>query len=111
MGNGNKKNDNKQVPPAQAQQAQTGGDPIPQPLRHSLETEFGTDFSDVRIHTGQNAAQLTKMLNAEAYTIGQHIFLDPGKFQPNTNTGRTLLAYELSHVVQQRSGQTKKSDD
>ena len=111
MGNKNNESNNKQVSPTQAQQAQSGGQPIPQPLKHSLETEFGTDFSDIRIHTGQNAAQLTKMVNAEAFTIGQHIFFDSGKFQPHSNEGKRLLAHELTHVVQQRSGQTKKPND
>lgn len=111
MGNGNKANVNKQIPPAQAQKAKTGGSPIPQPLKHSLETQFGADFSDVRIHTGPNAAQVTKMIGAEAFTIGNHIFLEPGKFQPNTNSGKNLLAHELNHVVQQSKGKIKPSND
>lgn len=107
MGN-EKTTTNLPVPPAQAQQAQSGGKPIPQPLKHSLETEFGVNFSNVRIHTGKNAAQITKTLNAEAYTIGNHIFFDPGKFQPHSADGKRLLAHELTHVVQQGASQKPK---
>jgi hypothetical protein len=73
-----------------------GGEPIPPPLRHRMETQFGADFSGVRIHTGHNVAAL----GAVAYTTGSNIHLQPG-FQPYGPGGVELLAHELAHVVQQ----------
>lgn len=73
------------------------GSPVPAPLRHQFETQFGEDFSGVRIHTSHNSAAL----GAVAYTHGRDIHLQPG-FQPYTADGLRLLGHELAHVVQQR---------
>jgi hypothetical protein len=69
-----------------------------------METTFGHDFSSVRIHADPTAARLNNQLRARAFTIGQHIAFSDGAFQPGTRDGDTLLAHELAHTVQQRSG-------
>ena len=66
-----------------------------------MEQSFDTDFSAVRIHES-NAAQ---QINALAYTQGQHIHFQPGKYKPDSPKGQELLGHELTHVVQQQSGQ------
>src|SRR5262249_54845863 len=38
---------------------------------------------------------------SHAYTVGDHIAFGPGRYAPGTDSGRQLLANELSHVVQQ----------
>ncbi|HBB94872.1 MAG TPA: hypothetical protein DC054_05725 [Blastocatellia bacterium] len=78
----------------------SGGLPIPDNVRAKMETAFGADFSDVRVHIGQEAASL----GAIAYTWGSNIHFAPGQYSPNTIQGQKLLGHELWHVVQQRSG-------
>jgi hypothetical protein len=56
------------------------------------------------------------VINALAYTHGNHIAFGEGRYQPNTTAGKHLLAHELMHVVQQQSGlsptiQAKVIDD
>lgn len=76
--------------------------------RNFMESRFGYDFSQVRIHTNSNAVESTKTLNARAYTLGQDIVFGEGQYTPHTNQGRHLLAHELTHVVQQGKASTVK---
>ena len=78
-----------------------GGQAVPNPARSRLEQGFGYDFSAVRIHTDQTAAQSAAGLQARAYTTGSHIAFSTGQFAPHTSAGMRLLAHELAHVVQQ----------
>ena len=80
------------------------GMPLGAPVRADMETRFGADFSDVRVHTGDDAHASAKSVNAHAYTVGSNIVFQRGTFAPETPSGRTMLAHELTHVVQQRSG-------
>jgi hypothetical protein len=81
-----------------------GGAPLPPALRRDMEQRFGCDFGAVRIHDGPGAEAATKSLSAKAVTIGSHIAFDAGRFFPDTQDGRRLIAHELAHVVQQRRG-------
>jgi len=81
---------------------QSGGEPLPPPLKADMEGRFGTDFSSVRIHTDPQAAQLNDILHAHAFTAGEHIAFNQGRFQPDSGAGRFLLAHELAHVAQAR---------
>jgi hypothetical protein len=67
---------------------------------------FGFDFSRVRIHTDDTAAESAYSVNALAYTSGSNIAFAAGHYQPCMDTGRRLLAHELAHVVQQAGGST-----
>ena len=78
----------------------SGGLPLPDGVRAKMETAFGADFSDVRVHIGREASSL----GAIAYTWGSNIHFAPGQYNPNTIQGQKLLGHELWHVVQQRSG-------
>lgn len=73
-------------------------------IREEMETAFDEDFTDVRLHTGEEAARAAKALNAKAFTIGAEVFFDEGRYAPSTGSGRRLLAHELAHVVQQTRG-------
>ncbi|RLI51746.1 MAG: hypothetical protein DRO93_15800 [Candidatus Thorarchaeota archaeon] len=77
------------------------GQPLPKSIRAFFEPRFGYDFSYVRIHTDLEAAKLARALNAEAFTYGRDIYFGEGRYNPNTLTGKRLLAHELTHVVQQ----------
>jgi hypothetical protein len=81
-------------------QPRSGGQPIPDQVRAKMETAFGTDFSDVRVHVGQEASSI----GAIAYTWGTNIHFAPGQYNPHTIQGQKLLGHELWHVVQQKSG-------
>jgi hypothetical protein len=72
-----------------------------------MENRFGTDFSNVNIHTGNDASQLSKDLNAQAFTMGNHIYFNEGKYQPESSTGKHLLAHELTHTIQQKQSSGK----
>lgn len=74
--------------------------------RHWFERRFGRDFGDVRVHTGPSAAQAAESLGAEAVTYGPHVVFGEGRYAPGTGEGRSLLAHELTHVVQQRDSGT-----
>ncbi|MEW6417505.1 MAG: DUF4157 domain-containing protein [Nitrospirota bacterium] len=77
------------------------GQPLPEAYRSFVERRFGVDFSDVRVHTDSNAVQMSRELNAEAFTHGRDIYLGAGRYSPDTSSGRRLIAHELTHVVQQ----------
>ncbi len=70
-----------------------------------LQSFFGSkmngDFSDVKIHTGKEASDSAKELNAKAYTIGNHIIFNDGQYNPESTEGKKLMAHELTHVLQQ----------
>lgn len=70
-------------------------------IREFMESRFGYDFGNVRIHSGERAASSAESMNALAYTIGNDVVFRQGYYQPNTLEGRRLLAHELTHVVQQ----------
>lgn len=83
-------------------QSKGGGSPLPEGTRAFMESRFGADFSDVRAHTGAEAVQLNREISAQAFTHGTDIYFGSGKYSPDTDTGKQLLAHELTHVIQQR---------
>ena len=62
----------------------------------------GFDFSQVRVHSGETAEQSARAVNADAYTVGDHVVFGAGQFAPGRHEGRQLIAHELTHVLQQR---------
>ena len=77
------------------------GQPLPASARNYFEPRFGYDFSGVRVHAGSQAAQVARSINAKAFTVGRDIAFASGEYSPQTNSGKSLLAHELVHVVQQ----------
>jgi hypothetical protein len=68
-----------------------------------MESRLGYDFRDVWIHNDSLAHKSSSEINALAYTYGNHVVFGAGQYQPNSNSGKRLLAHELVHVVQQRN--------
>jgi len=83
---------------------QSGGQRLPVRVKQRLEAEMRVKLDDVRIHTDFNAQQIANKVGAQAFAVGNHIVFAPGKYQPDTPAGKQLLAHELTHVIQQRSG-------
>lgn len=86
--------------------ARGNGSVMDKPTQSFMENSFGTDFSNVKIHTGDYAVQMSQELNAQAFTVGNDIFFNNGKFDSNSDTGKHLLAHELTHTLQQEKGFT-----
>ncbi len=85
-----------------------GGNPLPESTRTQMESSIGADFSNVRVHTGGEAVQLSQDLSAHAFTHGSDVYFNSGKFSPDTEGGRHLLAHELTHTVQQGMGSIRR---
>lgn len=81
--------------------ASGSGTPLPGGVRSFMEPRFGADFSGVQIHTGARAAQLSRQVSAQAFTVGNQIFFGRDQFRPETHEGRELIAHELTHTIQQ----------
>jgi hypothetical protein len=69
-----------------------------------MEPRFGHDFSHVRVHADDLAAQSARAVHARAYTVGSDVVFGQGQYTPQGLAGRRLLAHELTHVLQQRAG-------
>jgi hypothetical protein len=80
------------------------GVPLDSATRDYFEPRFGHDFSSVRIHHDAPAAAAAADVQARAFTLGRDVVFGAGEHNPGTDSGRRLLAHELTHVVQQRSG-------
>jgi hypothetical protein len=82
----------------------TAGRPLDDRVRSDMEARLGADFSDVRVHTGADADASARAVQAQAYTSGSHVVFRHGGYDPSSAAGRHVLAHELTHVVQQRTG-------
>lgn len=81
-----------------------GGQPVDSAVAARMTEATGSDLSGVRVHASAEAADLSRALEAKAFTTGQDIFFGDGAYQPGSTGGQELLAHELTHVVQQASG-------
>jgi pyrrolidone-carboxylate peptidase len=66
-----------------------------------MQSRFDADFSQVKIHTDSQAIQMSRELNARAFTTGNDLYFNQGEYQPHSNSGKHLLAHELTHTLQQ----------
>ena len=82
----------------------TGGASIAPSLQHFMESRFGHSFAHVRIHTGTDAAHLAQEARARAFTVGRDIVFNRTEYRPDSDSGRRLIAHELTHVLQQKGG-------
>jgi uncharacterized protein DUF4157 len=89
----------------------SGGSPLDVSVRGDMESRFGQDFGDVRVHSGADAHAAAVGLSAQAYTVGSDIVFQQGRYDPASAEGAHVLAHELTHVVQQRSGPVDGTDN
>ncbi len=105
-----------QAPPApsnnigsQLKNSKGQGSPLPSDVKTEMETGFGADFSNVKVHTGTQAAEMNQSLRAKAFTNKGDIYFNQGNFDPASKDGKFLLAHELTHTIQQGAA-TPKAD-
>jgi hypothetical protein len=94
------------APSFAAEALHSGGRPLDTGTRAFMESRFGRDFSNVRIHDDALAAKSARSINALALTSGNNIAFNEGQYAPGTPRGKRLLAHELTHVVQQNTTRT-----
>lgn len=92
------------------QSSKGSGDQLPDNVRGNMEEHMGADFSDVKIHTGSDAAQMSSDIHALAFTHGNDIYFKDGEYDPESKTGQHLLAHELTHTIQQGASSVQKKD-
>jgi len=90
-----------EVPPIVDEVLRSPGEFLDSGVQTFMGSRFGYDFSNVRVHTDPKSAESAQSVNAEAYTVGQHIVFGIGHYAPISYEGRKLLAHELAHTVQQ----------
>lgn len=88
-----------------------GGSPLSGKIKTEMESGFGADFSNVRIHNNSTAVQMNQQLGAQAFATGNNIYFNEGKYNPNSQEGKHLLAHELTHTVQQGATIRKKPEN
>lgn len=89
------------VPSAARRVLTSSGQHLDPTARAAMESQFGHDFSRVRVHSDGEAAIAARSVDALAYTVGQHMVFGRNQYQPSSAAGRELIAHELTHVVQQ----------
>jgi hypothetical protein len=87
--------------------ARSGGQPLDHSTQDQMGQAMGYDMSGVRVHTSPEAHDLSHQLGAKAFTTGQDVFFREGAYDPASTAGRELIAHELTHVVQQGTGQVQ----
>ena len=78
--------------------------PLDAMVQAKMERSFQQDFSDVKVT--ENSAEAQNM-GALAFTQGQDVHFAPGQYNPNSSAGQELIGHELTHVVQQKQGRVK----
>jgi thiol-disulfide isomerase/thioredoxin len=91
------------APPIVHEVLRSPGKPLDVATRAVMEPRFDRDFSQVRVHTDAKAAESAHLVNALAYTVGNHVVFGGRQFAPHSPAGRRLLAHELSHASQHSS--------
>jgi hypothetical protein len=76
------------------------GESLNASVKNAMELSTGLDFSAVRIHSDSTAQLANRAIRARAFAHGLDIWLGRGESQSD----RRLMAHELTHVVQQNSG-------
>ncbi|MBX3630988.1 MAG: DUF4157 domain-containing protein [Nitrosomonas sp.] len=94
------------APPIVHAVLRSSGQPLDAQTQALMAFKFGQDFSRVRVHTGTQAAESARQVNALAYTVGQDIVFGNGRYSPHTREGQQLVAHELVHTIQQDGRRT-----
>lgn len=91
--------------------ARSGGSSMDPKVQTKMESAMSADFSRVKVHTDAHADQLSRSIQAKAFTTGNDVFFKQGAYAPNSRSGQELLAHELTHVVQQNQSTVSRKAD
>ena len=83
------------IPPSVSGTLEAPGKPLESATRTFMESRFGRDFSEVRVHADSKADDSARGIGARAYAAGNHIAFQAGEYAPATTEGRHLIAHEL----------------
>lgn len=97
------------VPPIVDEVLRSPGQPLDTGSRAFMESRFGRDFGQVRVHTDARAADSARAVGALAYTVGRDIVFRAGQYRPGSDPGKRLLAHELTHVLQQQGSSLQRT--
>lgn len=76
---------------------------LPHAVRSKLGAAFGSDLSNITFQEGRGP----EAAGADALAQGSTIQFAQGEFDPNSHAGVELIAHEITHVAQQRSGRVR----
>ncbi|MFC2069026.1 DUF4157 domain-containing protein [Chloroflexota bacterium] len=86
--------------------ARGDGQSLSENVKKPMEHAFRADFSDVRVHSDSKADTLNQQLSAKAFTTGQDVFFREGEYNHSSDSGKKLIAHELTHIIQQGGSST-----
>jgi hypothetical protein len=81
-----------------------GGSALDDTTRSTMEEALGTSMAGVRVHVGSESDSLNHAITAKAFTTGNDVFVRSDQWAPGSSSTQRLMAHELTHVAQQRSG-------
>jgi hypothetical protein len=80
--------------------AKSTGQALPKELRQEVEPGLGFSTKDVRVHNNEKSYALNEKVNARAFAYGKDLYFGRGQYNPNSRSGKKLIAHELAHVNQ-----------
>jgi hypothetical protein len=86
---------------SQIRSSQGSGQSLPGTTQQEMGSSFGADFSNVNIHDNASSHEMSSTLSAKAFTVGSDIYFNKGEYNPGSRAGKSLLAHELTHTIQQ----------
>jgi hypothetical protein len=88
-----------------------GGSSLPGSVSSEMGSKMNADFSGVRVHDNAHAAKMNTQISARAFTVGNNIYFNQGEYNPSSQSGKFLLAHELTHTIQQGGAVQRKTED
>ena len=110
----NRRSDEYPVTPetaGQIDEARSTGRTFEPEVRREMESAFGKNFSQVRIHTEPGADRLNREVDAQAFTSANDVFFRKDSYYPESKAGKELIAHELTHVANQSQPGVKRNTD
>ena len=74
------------------------GEMLPDPARSVLESLFGVDLHEVRVHV----SELPHCINAHAFAHGTDLYFTPDAYCTERREGLALIAHEIVHACRQQ---------
>lgn len=93
-----------------ALESNSSGNSLSPELKTEMGQKMGADLNDVKIHTDQQAIQMSEEMGANAFAYGNDIYFNAGQYNPSSDKGKHLLAHELVHTQQQKGGKMIQRD-